>query len=456
MLDVGRHPNIELLAYSEVENLEGEAGDFTATIRKKARYVDEDKCTGCGECSQKCPSTVPDAFNEGLASRKAIYSWFAQGIPSTHTIDPDHCRQLQGKKCGVCEKTCKAEAINFEQTDQLLERKVGAVIVATGYTVFDPARIPEYRYRDLPNVVTAMEFERMLSASGPTAGHLERPSDRAVKNEIGDLEKQLNKARKALDKYEKDREMDSAEVHRQFTSGELTEDEELTKWARKYEDYQAISRRLESLKARAEEFEDAKKLAFIQCVGSRDLRFYPFCSGYCCMHSIKEAIIAHEHEPSTQSTIFGMDIRAVGKGFEEYKLRGQSNANITYRRARVAEIDSGKQNNPVVVYEDTLEQKVRREEFDLVVLATACAPHAGIKDLADSLGLELDQHGFFQTQASHPLDTSRPGIFVCGCSNSPMDIPESVAQASSAAARTVQVLTGLGREESERAVGKAS
>jgi heterodisulfide reductase subunit A len=456
MLDVGRHPNIELLAYSEVENLDGEAGDFTATIRKKARYVEEDKCTGCGECAQKCPSTVPDAFNEGLASRKAIYSWFAQGIPSTHTIDPDHCRQLQGKKCGICAKTCKAEAINFEQTDRLLERKVGAVIVATGYTVFDPARIPEYRYRDLPNVVTAMEFERMLSASGPTAGHLERPSDRAVKNEIADLEKQLNKARKALDKYEKDREMDSAEVHRRFTSGELGEDEELAKWARKYEEYRTVSRRLENLKAKAEEFEDAKKLAFIQCVGSRDLRFYPFCSGYCCMHSIKEAIIAHEHEPSTQSTIFGMDIRAVGKGFEEYKLRGQSNANITCRRARVAEIDSGKKDNPVVVYEDTLEQKVKREEFDLVVLATACAPHTGIGELAETLGLELDQYGFFKTQASNPLDTSRPGVFVCGCVNSPMDIPESVAQASSAAARTVQVLYGLGKEESERAVGKAS
>jgi len=456
MLDVGRHPNIELLAYSEVENLEGEAGDFTATIRKKARYVDEDKCTGCGECTQKCPTTVVDAFDEGLSTRKAIYSWFAQGIPSTHTIDPDHCRQLQGKKCGICAKTCKAEAINFEQTDRLLERKVGAVVVATGYTVFDPVRIPEYRYRDLPNVVTAMEFERMLSASGPTAGHLERPSDRAIKSEIADLEKQLNKTRKALDKYEKDRGMDSAEVHGRFTRGELAEDEELTKWARRYEEYQAVNRRLESLKARAEEFEDAKKLAFIQCVGSRDLRFYPFCSGYCCMHSIKEAIIAHEHEPSTQSTIFGMDIRAVGKGFEEYKLRGQSNANITYRRARVAEIDSGKRDNPVVVYEDTLEQKVKREEFDLVILATACAPHNGISELAATLGLELDQHGFFRTHASHPMDASKYGVFVCGCANSPMDIPESVAQASSAAARAVQVLTGLDREGSLQAAEEAS
>ena len=456
MLDVGRHPNIELLAYSEVESLEGEAGDFTATIRKKARYVDEDKCTGCGECTQKCPTTVTDAFDEGLSTRKAIYSWFAQGIPSTHTIDPEHCRQLQGKKCGVCAKTCKAEAINFEQTDQLLTRQVGAVIAATGYTVFDPSRIPEYRYKDLPNVVTAMEFERMLSASGPTSGHLERPSDRAIKNEIADLEKRQNKARKALDKYEKDQGRDSAEVHREFLQGELGGGEELAKWARKYEEHQTLSRRLESLRARAEGFEDAKKLAFIQCVGSRDLRFYPFCSGYCCMHSIKEAIIAHEHEPSTESTIFGMDIRAVGKGFEEYKLRGQNNANITYRRARVAEIDSGKRDNPVVVYEDTLQQKVKREEFDLVILATACAPHNGISELAGTLGLELNQYGFFRTQHSHPLDSSKPGVFVCGCANSPMDIPESVAQASSAAARAVQILTGLDREGSPQVVEEAS
>jgi heterodisulfide reductase subunit A len=150
-----------------------------------------------------------------------------------------------------------------------------------------------------------------------------------------------------------------------------------------------------------------------------------------------------------------MDIRAVGKGFEEYKLRGQSNANITYRRARVAEIDSGKRNNPVVVYEDTLEQKVRREEFDLIILATACAPHNGIRELAGTLGLELDQYGFFRTHASHPMDASKYGVFVCGCSNSPMDIPESVAQASSAAARAVQVLTGLERSGSERVMEEA-
>jgi len=168
MLDVGRHPNIDLMAYSEVEEVGGDCGDFRVTVRRKARYVEEDRCTGCGACREKCPTVLPDAFNEGLGTRKAIYSWFAQGIPSTHTIDPAHCRQLNGKKCGICQKVCQAEAVNFDQKDRIVELDVGAIVVATGYKVFDPSQIPEYQYRQIPNVITAIEFERLLSASGPT------------------------------------------------------------------------------------------------------------------------------------------------------------------------------------------------------------------------------------------------------------------------------------------------
>ena len=192
MLDVGRHPNIELLTYTEVEKVEGEPGDFEITIRKKARYVEEDKCTGCGACAEKCPTVVSDLFNVGQGNRTAIYSWFAQGIPSTHTIDPDHCRQLNGKKCGICAKTCQAEAINFDQEDKIVKFNAGAIIVAVGYDVFDPSRIPEYNYQAIPNVITALEFERFLSASGPTEGHLDRPSDRAIEAEIKGLEKKRN------------------------------------------------------------------------------------------------------------------------------------------------------------------------------------------------------------------------------------------------------------------------
>jgi heterodisulfide reductase subunit A len=428
------------MAYSEVEKVEGEAGDFKVTVRRKARYVDEDKCTGCGACTEKCPTLLPDAFNMGLGERKAIYSWFAQGIPSTHTIDAENCRQLQGKKCGICKKTCQADAVNFEQEDRIVELNVGAIIVASGYEVFDASRVPEYRYRDIPNVITALEFERLLSASGPTGGHLDRPSDIAAKAEIVALEKKAKKARKTLEKFEEKFGESSSEFFKLYEGGEYEGDEDRKKWADRYTEYLAVAEPLEALKKKAEGFTVAKKLAFIQCVGSRDLRFYPFCSGYCCMHSIKEAIIAYEHEPETRSVIFGMDIRAVGKGFEEYKIRGGNQAGISYVRGRVAEITEGPDRRPVLTYEDTRERVVKSEAFDLVILATACAPSKGISALAEVLGIELDEFGFYKTDKSNPMDTTRPGIFTCGCAHSPMDIPESVAQASGAAARAAQTV----------------
>ena len=440
MLDVGRHSNIELLAYSEVESLKGQVGDFTVSVRKKARYVEENRCTGCGLCSEKCPTIVSDAFNEGLGTRTAVYAYFAQGIPSTRTIDPDHCRQLNGKKCGICAKVCQAEAINFDQKDQILELNVGAVILAAGYDVFDPSLIPEYRYREIPNVVTAIEFERLLSASGPTGGHVDRPSDLAVKAEIEPLEKKIKTSSRTLEKLEKKYDQSSQKFYAQYTSGEFKEDDDRKKWADKYQDHLAMVDALEALKEKVKTFGPAKRLAFIQCVGSRDFRFYPFCSGYCCMHSIKEAIIANEHEPETTSTIFGMDIRAVGKGFEEYKIRGGNTSGITYVRGRAAEIREDPDHNPIVIYEDTRERKVKSKDFDMVILATACAPSKGMVELSKILGFALDDHGFVKSDPLSPVDTTVPGIFVCGCAESPMDVPESVAQASSAAERAAEIV----------------
>ncbi|WDP89503.1 MAG: CoB--CoM heterodisulfide reductase iron-sulfur subunit A family protein [Desulfobacter sp.] len=444
MLDVGRHPNIELMAYSELTELSGEAGNFTATVLKKARYVDADKCTGCGACAEACPTPVLDLYNEGHAFRKAVYSWFAQGIPSTHAIDADHCRVLQGKKCGICAKKCQAGAIDFEQKDETVELNIGAVVVATGYDIFDPSKLPEYRYTDLDNVITAMEFERFLSASGPTEGHVYRPSDRKIKAEKAETEKKLAKSAKTLARFEKKHGMASDDFLQGLTtqSVELTEGlaKDAEKWAAKAKEHQNIENRFNELDAQVGRISTAKKLAFIQCVGSRDLRFYPFCSGYCCMHSIKEAIIAHEHDNDTQSVIFGMDIRAVGKGFEEYKIRGGNSSQISYRRSRVAEITRGENEAPALIYEDTATQKVVKEEFDLVILATACAPVKNTPQVAEVLGIELDPYGFYKTEPANPLDTTKEGIFVCGCAHSPMDIPESVAQASSAAARAVQTV----------------
>ena len=288
-------------------------------------------------------------------------------------------------------------------------------------------------------MVTALESERLLSASGPTAGHLDRPSDRAVEAEIEALEKKAKKSLKMLKKSEDKFNESSADFYAKFQKGEYQDDKDRKKWADKYEAHMAVMEPLDVLKKKAEGFSAAKKLAFIQCVGSRDFRFFPFCSGYCCMHSIKEAIIAHEHGPETTSSIFGMDIRAVGKGFEEYKIRGGNHSNITYVRGRVAEITEGSSNNPVVTYEDTKERRVKSEEFDLVILATACAPTKGIVELSDILGIGLDPYNFVKTNPLSPVDTTTPGIFVCGCSGAPMDVPESVAQASSAAARAAEI-----------------
>lgn len=441
MLDVGRHPRINLLAYSEVENVSGQVGAFKVNVRKKARYVNEDLCTGCGSCAEKCPTVTVDVYNAELGERKAIYKYFPQGIPSVYTIDAQACRQLgQGKKCGVCAKVCQANAIDYEQKDREVQLEVGAIIVAVGYDVFDPSVIPEYGYENIPNVVTAMEFERLLSASGPTAGHLDRPSELALEKEIEELEKDHKKLSRQVKQLEEKHGKASAEVIELVKAGKSGDDQDLQNWAAQAQKLTELEARLEPMKQKMAAARAAKKLAFIQCVGSRDFRFNKFCSSYCCMHSVKEAMIANEHDNDVHSSIFCMDLRAVGRGFEEYKLRGGKQANITYVRGRVAEITEDEARNPIVWYESTTSRQVLHETFDLVVLATACVPTAGADKLAALLGVELDGNGFIKTNPLAPLDTTREGIFVCGCAQGPMDIPESVAQASSAAARAAEVV----------------
>ncbi len=445
MLDAGRHAKINLLAYSQVEEVSGEVGAFQLKVRKKARYVNEDLCTGCGACVEKCPSTVKDEFDVGLGERKAIYKYFPQGIPSTHCIDAENCRQLgQGKKCGICAKVCQADAIDYEQQDQLVDLEVGAIVLATGYDVFDPSVIPEYGYGRIDNVVTALEFERLLSASGPTHGHLDRPSELALRVEIAALEKELQKATRQIDKLEEKHGKKTAEFVKEFKAGKAGEDGDFERWAGLAEKAAVAEEKLAPLKKRDAAAHTAKKLAFIQCVGSRDFRFNRFCSSYCCMHSVKEAMIAHEHDNETTSSIFCMDLRAVGRGFEEYKLRGGESANIEYVRGRVAEITEDESLNPIAWYESTTTRQVEHETFDMVVLATACVPSAGTPKLAELMGLKLDENGFFKTDPLAPLDTNRAGIFVCGCAQGPMDIPESVVQASSAAARAAEVVSMAG------------
>jgi heterodisulfide reductase subunit A-like polyferredoxin len=445
-MDVGRHPNIRLLAYTEVEKVEGDAGDFRVTVRKKPRYVDESKCTGCGTCAEKCPTATSDVYNLGLGKAKAIYKYFAQGIPSAYTIDATQCRNFQpGKKCGVCQKVCQAGAIDYKQEEQILEIPVGAIIAATGYDLFDARKIPEYGYGRLPNVVTALEFERFLSASGPTHGHVYRPTDLALQASLPEAEKTHQKALKGLERFEKHFGMTSDAFQVRYESGELKgKDEDHDKWAEAIQSVRKAADERDALQKRVDAVQSAHRLAFIQCVGSRDIRFNKFCSGFCCMYAIKEAIIAREHDRDAQVYIFGMDIRAVGKGFEEYRNRGATEAGIHYVRTRVAEVTEDRDHTPVIWYEDTKERVVRQLPVDLVILSTGCQPSSGMIQLAEILGVELNEFGFFKTASYPPLDTTRPGVFVCGCAQSPMDIPESVAQASSAAARAAQVLSGFG------------
>jgi heterodisulfide reductase subunit A len=368
MIECYQHPNVKTFTYSEVIDCTGSVGKFKVQVKKLPRYVDIEKCTGCGECFEKCPSKVPSEFDMALGKRKAIYMPFMQAVPLVATIDAEHCLKILKDKCGNCQKVCKAEAIDFNQKEEVIELNVGAIIVSTGFDFYDISQISEYGYASNENVITAIELERMLSASGPTLGHIQRPSDG----------------------------------------------------------------------------ESPRRLAFIQCTGSRDLRHVPYCSSVCCMHSTKEAILANEHNPDLKSYIFYIDIRAAGKGFQDYVHRAEKDYNVTFIKGKVGSIAQNKENkNPILQYEDTKKGEIKTIETDLVVLASALIPSSSIFSLSKTLGFKIDEHGFAVKPDIFisPVDTTIPGIFACGFIREPQDIPESVTQASGAAARVAEVLS---------------
>jgi heterodisulfide reductase subunit A len=366
MADCARHPNIVLHTYSEIEAVSGTVGAFAVRILKHARYVDEALCTGCGDCALKCPRRVPDEFNLGLAQRRAIYLPFPQAVPMIMTIDPEHCTYLTRGKCGLCQKVCPTGAIDFEQQDQKLELEVGAIVLATGYDFYDPAAIGQYHYQQYPNIITALEYERLVSASGPTAGHLRRPSDE----------------------------------------------------------------------------QPAKRIGFVQCAGSRHVRHNRYCSAVCCVHSTKEAVLAWEHDHDVRSFIFYTDLRGSGKGFREYMDRAEHDYDVTFVHGRVGQILEDEENNPIIKYEDAKSLRPQRMTVDLAVLATSLVPRGDAPQVAATLGIELDEFGFVRTDPLAPLDTSRAGIVACGCCLGPADIPQSVTQASAAAARAAEITLG--------------
>lgn len=369
MIMCSDHENIKLHTYSEIESVSGEFPHLKVKIKEKARRIDINRCTGCGDCIAKCPVKIPNEFEEKLSTRKAIYLPFPQAVPRKVTIDAENCRMVTQKKCGVCKKVCQAGAVDFDQKDKIVDIDASAIIVATGFDLSDASALSQYGLGVFKDVVTSLQLERLLSASGPTNGQLVRPSDGT----------------------------------------------------------------------------EVKKLAFVQCVGSRDEKYHPYCSSVCCMYATKESILVREHVPDINSTIFYIDMRATGKNFQEFVTRAEKNYGVRYVRSRPANVQSSSDGKGILLTYETrgLAGEQVTEEFDMLVLCPALVPSKGATQLAKLLKLDLDEDQFLKcTDLRHPVDSSRKGVLLCGFAGSPMDIPESVSQASGVAARVAELLEG--------------
>ncbi|MEW6275232.1 MAG: FAD-dependent oxidoreductase [Bacillota bacterium] len=362
VVDCGNHPNIEILTCSELVRLTGEAGSFQATVRKRPRYVDVNRCVSCGKCAQVCPQEVPNEFNQGLDQRPAIYKVYPQAYPNAYVIDKENCLE-----CGSCREACPRQAIDLEMPIDMVTLSVGAVILSPGVEIFDPAKRGEFGYGIYPNVVTSLQFERMLSASGPYQGHPVRPSDHRAPH----------------------------------------------------------------------------KIAFIQCVGSRDLALgHNWCSSVCCMHSTKEAIVAKEHLPGCETTVFCIDVRAYGKGFEQYYQQARQEYGVNYIKCMISSVKELQQTKNLRLRYRLADGRVKEEDYDLVVLAVGLQPPKGSRELAAAAGIELDAYGFSRPRDGNPVFTSRPGVFASGAFTGPKDIPETVIEAGAAAAYAARLLSG--------------
>jgi heterodisulfide reductase subunit A2 len=364
MVDAGRHPNIQIIANADLVKVDGYVGNFKVKIRKNPRYVIAERCTGCGECKDACPIEYPNEWDMNLGTRKAISLPFDQAVPLTFTINRDYCIE-----CFKCVDACGArEAINFEQQPEEIDIEVGAIIVSTGFETYLPYDMPLLGYGKYPNVLTSMEFERLILAAGPTGGKVIRGSD-------------------------------GKKPH---------------------------------------------SFAFIQCVGSRDKSKYPYCSNYCCMYTLKHVVqLKEKFKEDIEVTVFYIDIRSPGKGYEEFYDRARE-LGVNFIRGRVSRIDEDPKTHNLLLHSEDADLGVPVEvEAEMVVLATASIPPKGSDETARILNLSRDANGFFME--SHPklkpLDAPTDGVFFAGACQGLKDIPFSVSQGSGAAARVATVIS---------------
>jgi len=383
MVDVANHPNITLHTYSEIENVDGYIGNFQVTIKKKARSVDMDKCTGCGVCMAKCPQKkIPNTFDKNLGFRPAIYVPFPQAVPNTPVIDRENCTYFKTGKCGVCQKVCGPGAVDYTQEDQLVVEPVGAIVVATGFELYNITEKPkgsaikgygEFGHGKIPDVIDGMTFERLASASGPTGGKILRPSDG----------------------------------------------------------------------------KEPQAVVFVQCVGSRAReKGISYCSKICCMYTAKHTMLYHHKVHDGQAYVFFMDARTPGKGYDEFWRRSIEEENAVYIRGAVSRLYQ--KGDKIVVMGSDISLGIQVEiEADMVVLATAVQPRTGAELLAQKLGISYDKYNFYSEAHAklRPVECATAGVYLAGACQGPKDIPDTVSQASAAAAK---VMTLFAKDELER------
>lgn len=360
MVEVERHPNIKLYAYAEVQDIEGRPGDFLVKILLKPRYVDWEKCTGCGTCVEKCPARVPSEFEEGLGTRKAIYFEFPQAVPRKPVIDRDSCWWFQKGICRACEKLCPVNAINYEQKPEIVEVRVGTIVVAAGYDLYDPTKLYEYGWGKYKNVITGLQLERLSSAGGPTGGKIVRLDNK----------------------------------------------------------------------------QPPKTVAIVLCAGSRDEKHIKYCCRLGCAAGIKHAYYVASSYPETKVIVCYTDIRAFGKGYEEFYQKVRTMENVFFIRGRPMEIRENKDGTLSFDVYDTNTGELVSVTADLVVLETALVPPEGWEELRKKLKIPSDPSGFGLElhPKLKPVETTVDGVFLAGFIQGPKDIPDTVAHAGAAAA----------------------